>query len=83
MSTRARLAETCSNGEAARAGIGTVLPAVRTSARLVFHLLRTPLYLSLAEWAIHCHVAVTEQALYTEIRTAPLGRSSLNNGHVI
>ena len=47
--------------------IRTVLPGVRTSTTLVFHLLHTSPHLSSAEQAIHC--------MCTEIWTALLGRS--------
>ena len=67
-----------------KASIGTVLPGIQMSTRVVFHLLCTPPYLSLPERAIHCHVTMyspvsriklIDRALYIEIRTAPLGRS--------
>ena len=56
------------------AGIGMVLPDVQMSTRLVFHLLRTPLYCSLAERAC------TQK--YGPLHWPPI-RGILDNDHVI
>ena len=81
VSTRAMPADTCRNGEAVRASIGTVSPDVRTRARLVFYLLCIPLYLSLAKRAIHCYVSLVHRN--TDCSARSFIRWILDNGHLM